>query len=48
VLIRGPEYYHADFVITWISLRSVLSKHDQTDTTQRTSEQKNLDFTSVG
>ena len=48
VLIRGPKHYHTDFVITWISLCSVLSKHDQTDTTQRTSEQKKLHFTSVG
>jgi len=47
-LIRGPQHYHTDFVIKLISLWPVLSKHDQTDTTKRTSEQKNLDFTSVG
>jgi len=47
VLTRVPQHYHTDFLITCISLCSVLSKHDQTDTTQRTSEQKSLDFISV-
>jgi len=47
VLIRAPQHYHTDFVITGNSLCSVLSKLDQTDTTQRVSRQKNVDFTSV-